>query len=250
MSHLLTVITVVKNDIRGIEKTIKSVLAQKKKIPFEYLVVDGASNDGTFEKIKKYRDQIDSIISKKDKGLYFALNNAIKIAKGYYIGILHSGDIYNNSNVIKRHEKLFIKKKFDLIYSNLNIVENKKIYRFYNSSYFKKEHLLIGWMPPHPTCFIKKKKIIESKFYDTNYKISADFDLLLKIIYIKKASFIYLPIISILQSRRGLSDSGLSSKILIIKEIIQSLKKNKLYISFFFIFLRYFIKLKELIFKK
>ena len=100
MKNLLSVITVVKNDEGNIEKTIKSVLSQKKYLSFEYIVLDGKSNDSTFKIVKKYKNEIDYIESKRDNGMYFALNKGIKLANGKYIGILHSGDLFTSEKIL------------------------------------------------------------------------------------------------------------------------------------------------------
>jgi len=244
---MLSIITVVKNDENNIENTIKSVLSQKSKLTFEYIVLDGGSTDQTFNIIKKYKNKIDFIQSKTDMGLYHALNRAVRLSKGKYIGILHSGDVYSSNYIIEKHRIHFNNKKFDLIFSNLKIVKNNKVFRYYDSSSFKKKHLLYGWMPPHPTCFIKRKKIIEANFYNINYKISSDYDLLLRLFFKYNINYLHIPMTSIYQSRGGLSDRGLVSKFLIFKEIILSLKKNNLYKNFFYIIYRYWFKIKELV---
>lgn len=247
--NLLTIITVVKNDEKNIENTLKSVLSQKKHAEFEYIVLDGGSDDNTFKIIQKYKNQIDYFHSKRDNGMYYALNDAIKISKGNYIGILHSGDLFSSEKVISKYLNFIVSDKYDLIYSNLKIVQKGKVYRYYDSSFFEKKHLLQGWMPPHPTCIIKKKSIQDINYYDTDYRISSDFDLLLRLIIKKNISFKHMPFVSVFQSRGGISDKGISSKIIIFKEIIISLRKNRLFNNPFLIILRYFIKLRERIFK-
>jgi glycosyltransferase involved in cell wall biosynthesis len=246
---LLTIITVVKNDEKNIENTIKSVLSQKKYFPFEYIVLDGFSKDKTFKIIKKYNNQIDYIESKKDKGMYYALNDAIKLSNGKYIGILHSGDLFTSDKVISKYRSLLEADKYDMLFSNLKIIGDKKTHRFYDASFFEKKHLLMGWMPPHPTCIIKKKVIQKVNYYDTYFKISSDFDLILKLIMKNNITFKYIPILSVFQSRGGMSDRGFLSKIIILKEIIISLKRNRLLKNPFLIILRYFIKFREVIYK-
>ena len=250
MTNLLSVITVVKNDENNIEQTIKSVLNQKKDFPFEYIVLDGNSSDKTFDIISKYKSEIDFIKSQDDNGMYYALNEGVKIASGKYIGILHSGDLFNGPNIISKYKDYLIEEKYDLIFSNLQIMDKNKIFRFYDASYFQKKHILMGWCPPHPTCFIKKTMIEKANYYDTRYRIGADFDLLSKLIFIENISFVHLPIISVFQRRGGISDKGLMSKFTILKETIMSLKRNNLFNKPYLVFFRYFIKIREVIIKK
>ena len=249
MKNLLSVITVVKNDEGNIEKTIKSVLSQKKYLSFEYIVLDGGSNDSTFKIIKKYENEIDYIESKRDDGMYFALNEGIKLANGKYIGILHSGDLFTSEKILLEYMNFIKSYEYDLIFSNLKIVSNQKTHRFYDSSFFEKKHLLMGWMPPHPTCIIKKKVIQRINYYDTYFKISSDFDLILKLIMKSDITFKHIPILSVFQSRGGMSDRGLLSKIIILKEIIISLKRNRLLKNPFLIIFRYLIKFREVVYK-
>ena len=136
-----------------------------------------------------------------------------------------------------------------MLFPNLKIIGNKKIYSFYDAYLFEKKHLLRGWKPPHPTCIKKKKVIQRVNYYDTYFKISSDFDLILKLIMKSNITFKYIPILSVFQSRGGISDSGILSKIIILKEIIISLKKNRLLKNPFLIILRYLIKFREVIYK-
>ena len=116
MKNLLSVITVVKNDEGNIEKTIKSVLSQKKYLSFEYIVLDGKSNDSTFKIVKKYKNEIDYIESKRDNGMYFALNKGIKLANGKYIGILHSGDLFTSEKILIEYMNYIKSYEYDLIF--------------------------------------------------------------------------------------------------------------------------------------
>ncbi len=132
-----TIITVVKNDEKNIDKTIKSVLFQNKK-NIQYIVADGFSNDNTFNKIQKYKNKL-KILRFEDKSFYHGLNNAIRYSKGEYIGILNSGDTYFNRDVLKKVKKEI--KNYDYLFGNILYVNSKKIitreWKF-NKSIFKK----------------------------------------------------------------------------------------------------------------
>ena len=169
----LSIITVVKNDVQNIEKTILSVLTQNFD-NFEYVVIDGESTDGTSQIIKKYSKKLKHVRS-KDLGIYDALNKGIKNSNGRYVGIIHSGDTYRNKNILKIINKDI--KDYD--------------YVSYNMKYWKKMKLIRNWRLPigdiniynffyiaHPTLFVKKK-IFKKKNYNLKFKISADTDFLL-----------------------------------------------------------------------
>ena len=161
---IVTIITVVKNDYKNIEKTINSVNSQTYS-NIEYIVIDGNSKDPTLSIIKKNKKKISKIYSEEDKNLYEALNKGIKRSKGQIIGILHSGDVYSNEDSVEKSVVYLKQKKLDFIISNLKIVDkNNRIYRnITTSKFFKPFMLSLGIQPPHPTLFIKKKYYKRSK---------------------------------------------------------------------------------------
>ena len=181
---LVSIITVVFNNVSYIRDAIQSVRSQNYPHK-EHLVIDGGSTDGTVEVIKEYEDQISVFISEPDEGIYDALNKGIKIASGSIIAILHSDDLFISSSVVSQSVERMLAKNADICFSDMIIVNrnNEKIFRYYKSHYFKKWLFKIGWMPPHPTCFIKKSLFNKYGFYALEYKITADYDLLLRFLH-------------------------------------------------------------------
>lgn len=243
---LISVITVVLNDEKNILRTLKSVKSQK-QVNLEHIVVDGKSNDKTLEIVKKNIFKKNLIISEKDKNLYDAINKGIKKANGKYIYLLHSGDIFYDENILNKKIINILEENLDFVFSNIFYYDfdNKQItrkmkYNFFNHHFFK-----FGLQPPHCSFLIKKKVIEEINYYSTDYRIAGDFDFLLRLFKQSKIKFNHLDLISIYQSKGGISDTSLMKKKEVFNEICEILDNNKIsYYKFFFI-LKIFFKLKE-----
>tara|TARA_Y100000816_G_scaffold283142_1_gene259684 strand:+ start:1217 stop:1978 length:762 start_codon:yes stop_codon:yes gene_type:complete len=184
-SPRFSVITVVKNDKLKILDTIKSVLSQSYK-NFEYIIIDGKSNDGTFEILSKYKKKIDYLISETDRGIYYAMNKGIKISKGEIIIFINSGDLFFK-NALKIIDKTFKKnKKIDFVFGTVK--------RHYTKSTILKQGFNLNrlkynfdFATAHSTgFFLKKKLFLKYGFFNTKYKCSADYDLYYRLIITKK----------------------------------------------------------------
>lgn len=152
----ISIITVCYNSASTIEKTIKSVASQTYK-NIEYIIVDGNSKDNTIDIIKKHENNITKWISEPDKGLYDAMNKGLALATGDLIGILNSDDTFYSVNVIEEIAKFHENNNIDA--SVGNIIQHKedgKVVRIYSSKFWSPEKLRIGFMPPHPSIFLKQ----------------------------------------------------------------------------------------------
>jgi glycosyltransferase len=177
----ITIITASLNNEKTIEETLISVKNQSYN-NIEHIIIDGNSSDSTLEIISRY-PHISKIISEKDKGIYFALNKGIKNASGDIIGFLHADDFLASNTIIEKIANIFVSDKdTDAIYGNLQYISNNKnkIIRNWIAGEFKKEKLKKGWMPPHPTFYAKKILFDKIAYFNTKYKISADYDLMIK----------------------------------------------------------------------
>lgn len=246
----ISIITVVWNNRETIKNSINSVLAQT-YADIEYIVIDGSSSDGTIDVVLGYGDRISHFISEPDEGLYDALNKGIELASGDVIGILHSDDQFYNERVVSDMMRCMKKTKSEFCFSDMVIVDNSsgKVLRYYMASYFKRWMFKIGWMPPHPACFIKRSLFDEFGMYSTNYKIAGDFDLLVRFFYGRKIRWSYLDQITIKMSAGGISNSGWQGKKLIFNEINQVLKSNNVWSLPIFQLIRYPIRLMEILIK-
>ncbi len=173
----VSIITVVYNGVYTIEQTIKSVINQNYS-NIEYIIIDGASTDGTQELIQKYTKYIDIFISEEDEGLYYAMNKGISNASGEIIGILNSDDLYVNT-AIAQVVDYYKKHKVDIVYGNALWFGGSEKTELYNCSNI--EELWYRMAIPHPATFVKKAIYEQYGLFNTKYRISADYDLMLRL---------------------------------------------------------------------
>ena len=245
---LVSIITVVYNNSKYIRDAIESVLSQDYP-RIEHIVVDGGSTDGTIDIIKEFGEKISTFITEPDDGIFDALNKGIVRSNGDFLGILHSDDLFCYKQVISDVINRLMETNSELCFSDLIIVDETtgKLVRYYMAHYFRRWMLRIGWLPPHPTVFLKRAIFEEFGLYSINYQIAGDFEFFVRIFYGRKIKWIYLDRISIMMRRGGASNSGTSSIKLAISEINRSLKSNNVWSNPIFQIVRYFIRFLELI---
>lgn len=181
----VSIITSCYNRENTIRNAIESVLNQDYP-NIEYIIIDGASTDNSLSIIKEYKDKINTIISEPDKGMYEAINKGLKIANGDIIGLVHSDDVLFDNNTISNIVNEFTHTQADIIYGNgifVSAENSNKIIRNWISGNFKHWKVHLGWLPLHPTVYIKQNIIKEKGTYNENYKIAADTDFLIRILY-------------------------------------------------------------------
>ena len=246
----VSIITVVYNNVKYIGESIESVLSQDYH-PVEYIVIDGGSTDGTLDVVEKYRDKISVFLSEPDDGIYDALNKGINIATGDVIAILHSDDLFCGECVVSDMVKRMSDTKSEFCFSDMVIVDSvsDKVLRYCMAGYFSRWMFRMGWMPPHPTCFINKSLFDEFGLYSLKYKVAGDFDFLLRIFYKRDIHWSYLDRVTVKMRQGGVSNSGLISKKIIAKEINHSLRSNNVWSLPVFQLGRYFIRLLEFLIK-
>lgn len=179
---LLSVVTVVKNREKYIERALRSISEQKEKSEFEYIVKAAPSRDGTLEIIQKYRNVIDNLIVSEDMGMYYALNDAIEAASGKYVGILHSDDFYCNSNVLSDVLSDLENSDVDVVhYDGIFISEESESCKY--EPYYSTHSTILDTPRSilHPACFVKKDALLRCGLYDVRYKSASDYDLMIKL---------------------------------------------------------------------
>ena len=227
-----------------IKDAISSVLNQTYK-NFEYIVIDGLSEDGTVDVIESYGAKITKFISEKDDGIYDAMNKGIALATGDIVGILNSDDFYIDDKVIEKIVKEFENNKIDSVYADLIFVkpeELERTVRYYDSSYFNPEKFAYGWMPAHPTFFVKKWVYDKYGVFRTDLIIAADFDLLLRFLYTQKISYSYLQEVLVKMRLGGVSTSFKSIWVNNVEQL-RVCKDNGVKTNFFKILFKYIKKI-------
>ena len=245
----VSIITVSYNAVNTIKDTIISVLGQDYP-DIEYILIDGDSTDGTVEVIQQYKDSISHIISEPDQGIYDAMNKGVALATGEIVGILNSDDFYIDSTVISTVVKTFKEHHVDSVFADLVFVHpdnlNKTV-RHYSSKAFAPNRFAYGWMPAHPTFFVKRSCYNTFGLYKTDYKIAADYELLTRFLYKHKISYYYLNKVLIKMRTGGVSTQNLKSNWILNKEIVRACAVNGIKTNMFKISFKYFKKIFELI---
>lgn len=227
----VSIITVSFNSAKTIADTIESVLSQD--FPeIEYIIVDGNSSDDTVKIIRQYENRISKWISEKDRGMYDAMNKGIAMATGDVIGILNSDDVYMNNHVISDLMALLEKQKAQVVFADLILVnqgDDNKVLRYYDSGHFHPDKFRYGWMPAHPTVFVRRELYQKVGPFSTTYQIAADYEMLIRILAIQKAPYAYLPKPVVRMRSGGASTAGLSRNWILNQEIVRACKENGIY---------------------
>ena len=248
----ISIITATFNSGKTVRDTIESVLRQTYQ-EYEYIIKDGGSKDDTLEICREYEPKFNGrmkIISAPDKGIYDAMNNGIEAATGDVVGLLNSDDFYTSNDILQTIAEAFKENDIDAVYGDIHFVKDidlTKCVRYYSSAIFKRGWMRLGFMPAHPSFYCKKECYEKFGFFDTSYKVAADFENLLRLIYKGKIKTKYIKKDFVTMRTGGASTAGFASRKTIMKEHLRGLKKNGIYSNFFLLSLRYFYKIYELI---
>ncbi|MFR9543210.1 MAG: glycosyltransferase family 2 protein [Rikenellaceae bacterium] len=181
----VSIITSCYNREATIRDAIESVLSQDYP-DIEYIVVDGASKDNSLSIINEYKDRISTIISEPDKGMYEGINKGMRAATGDIIGLIHSDDFFYSADTVSKIVKQIEEQKADILYGNglfVDFSDTSKVVRNWVSGTYKKSSMRNGWLPLHPTVYIRKECFDQMGLYNESYKIAADSDFLVRYMY-------------------------------------------------------------------
>ncbi len=209
----ISIITVSYNSSLTISRTMESVLSQK-NIDLEYIIIDGASKDGTVDIIRQYAEKNPCIkwVSEKDKGIYDAMNKGIGFATGEVIGILNSDDYYAGDTVLEQIVEIFCNdNSLDSCYGNLVYMDDNKPYRYWKSG--KPRSFINGWMPPHPAFFVRKKVYEKYGNFRLDCGTAADYELMLRFLEKNKITSYWVDKVITHMTAGGASNSGIESRI-------------------------------------
>lgn len=248
----ISIITATYNSKRTLRDTLESVLSQTFS-DYEHIIIDGDSKDGSLDLIRTYSPKFGDklkVISEPDQGIYDAMNKGIQMATGDVIGILNSDDFYTSDDALQVIADTFANNDIDATYGDIHFVDEgdlTKCVRYYSSAVFRRWMMRFGMMPAHPSFYCKKTAYEKHGIFDTSYKVAADFENLLRIIYIGKIRTKYIPKDFVTMRTGGASTAGLSCRTQIMKDHLRALKANGIYSNVFLLSLRYVYKVYELV---
>lgn len=200
------------------ERTIKDTLASVKQQSYdniEHIIIDGASTDKTINLLDLYGHKGPKL-SETDNGIYDAMNKGVRMAEGNIIGILNSDDFYADNKVIENVVKAFEDKNCDAVYGDLVYVDgkqSKKVVRKWVSGKYNRKQFYKGWMPPHPTVFIRKEVYEKYGLFNLKFKSSADYELLLRLMFFNNIKVAYIPQVLVHMRTGGQSNKSLSNRL-------------------------------------
>lgn len=247
MSIKISIITACFNNANTIADTIQSVQLQT-YLNIEHIIVDGGSTDGTQEVVLNTKNSNQVFISEKDNGIYDAFNKGIRLATGHYIGFLNADDYFAHNRVLQNMVDLLQKTGADACYANLVYVKKEateKIVRRWNAGEYKPNSFRYGWMPPHPTFYLKNTVYAQYGTYRTDMVSAADYELMLRMIHKHKISMAYLNEVMVHMRIGGISNSSVKNRLRANAEDRLAWKLNGLQMPWFTPFLKPARKLQQ-----
>ena len=247
----ISVITATYNSGSTLRDTIESVLNQNSP-DWQHVIVDGGSKDNTVDIIKEYEPLYKGRlrwISERDRGLYDAMNKGIAMADGDIIGILNSDDFYSSKDVLVRVARELDNTDIDAVYGDIHFVDDDDLntsVRHYSSKFFRRWMMKMGYQPAHPSFYCKKEIYDKYGAFDIAFKVAADFENMLRFIYINRIKTKYIPLDFVTMRTGGASTSGWQSHRRIISDHHKAFKKHGLASGYILDFFRYPFKLLEL----
>ncbi len=230
----VTIITATYNSQKHLEDCIQSVMQQTHP-DIEHIIIDGKTTDDTVNIIKQYSDHIHSWISESDKGMYDAINKGMEMATGDIVGILNSDDMLYDSDVIASIVKTFEENSVGAVYGDLLYVsadDTSKVFRIWKGKKYKRSLFYLGWMPAHPTFYIKRSLIKDYGGYENHYFTAADYEFMARYLFHFKVPACYLPKLLIKMRLGGQSNKNIYQRLRANRRDYLAMKKNKIPFAF------------------
>ena len=244
----VSIITATWNSAATLRDTLESVLSQTYQ-DIEHIIIDGKSADETMDIVRSYNPRYNGrlrYISEPDHGIYDAMNKGIAMADGDVVGILNSDDFYTSSDVLELLINRLGESGADAVYGDIHFVDDSdltKCVRYYSSKGFRRWKMRLGWMPAHPSFYCKKSVYERFGAFDISYKIGADFENLLRLIFVNHIKAVYVPVDCVTMRTGGASTSGFKSYRQIFADHQRAFKSNGVYSNAVLESLRYIEKL-------
>ncbi len=225
----ISVVTAVYNNRETVATALDSALGQA-GAALELIVIDGGSTDGTLDVLKSYGNRLDVLVSEPDHGIYEALNKGIQIASGDVIGFLHSDDLFADTKVLSRVAAAFADTRVGAVYGDLLYVRKDNpdsIVRHWRAGEFSRRRLGWGWMPPHPTLYVRRSIYARTGMFDTSYRIAADYDYILRLLGGERREVRYIPHVLVKMRTGGASNRTLRNILRKSREDWRALRQNR-----------------------
>lgn len=242
----ISIITATYNASATIIDCLTSVNAQT--MPVEHVIIDGDSTDNTLEIVREISPHV-RILSERDNGIYDAMNKGIRLSTGDIIGILNSDDFYACPLVIEKVAALFRDSDADALFADLVYVRPDnldRVVRYYSGAGFTPDKFAWGWMPPHPTFFVRRELYERYGSFRTDYRIAADYELTARFLARHRVRYVYLPEVIVRMRTGGVSTRNLRSNLILNREILRACAENGIPTNMLKVYSKYFCKVTQL----
>jgi glycosyltransferase involved in cell wall biosynthesis len=242
----ITIITATYNSAATVRDTLASVQSQNYP-DIEHLIIDGASSDATLGIVREFK-HVAACHSQKDRGIYDAMNRGISYATGDIVGILNSDDVYVNNTTISSVMQVFAETGADAVYGDLNYVQAddlNKVVRRWRAGAFDRQSFKWGWMPPHPSFFVKRELYEKFGKFNLEFRSAADYELMLRMAYKHQVNCAYLPQVLVKMRTGGVSNASFKNRIRANREDLRAWQVNDLHPYFFTLLLKPLRKLHQ-----
>lgn len=242
----ISLVTPAFNSAATIRDTLDSIAAQDYP-QVEHIIVDGGSKDETLKIVSEY-PHVGKVISEPDRGLYDAMNKGIRLATGDAVGILNSDDFYTHPQVLNRVATMLTETGADALYADLEYVDSgnkNRVVRTWKAGSFHPDSFQKGWMPPHPTFFVRRHLYERFGFFTSELRFSADYELMLRFILKNKISVCYLPEVTVRMRTGGASNASLFNRLRANREDRLAWQINGLKPRFYTLYLKPLSKIPQ-----
>jgi glycosyltransferase involved in cell wall biosynthesis len=243
----VSIITVTMNSEKYLSDCINSVRRQNYR-DIEHIIIDGKSTDGTLNIIHQNLNHISYWISETDRGMYDAINKGLEMATGDVVGILNSDDMFATADAVKSIVDCFETTGTDSVYGDLVYVDacnTQKILRYWKGVSYKRSRFRYGWMPAHPTFYMRRELIEQYGIYENHYYTAADYEFMARYLFLHKVSSRYIDTMLVKMRSGGISNENLKSRLRANRRDFLAMRKNKIPFSFFVSILKPLIKLPQ-----
>ena len=246
-SMKISIVTVTYNSAATIADTLRSVASQS-GAEIEHIVIDGASKDDTVAQVRRHGGHVQTLVSEPDYGIYDAMNKGIAAATGDIVGFLNADDRYAHQNVLATIQQMFGDTSLDIVFGDVAFFHPTKpdqLIRRYRSDRFRPGLISWGWMPAHPSMFVRRTLFADTGSFKKNYRIAGDFEWVARTFQRPGLCYRYLPEVLVHMQTGGVSTRGWRSTLLLNREVMQACRDNNISTNWFKILSKYPFKLLE-----